>query len=49
MGSAAGGWLYSQGGWSWASSFGLLMPILALTYDVIDKTIKIFNKKETLS
>jgi predicted MFS family arabinose efflux permease len=48
LGSAAGGWLYAQGGWNVASLLGLLMPILALIYDITHKILRNHNKKESL-
>ena len=32
LGSALGGWIYAQGGWSATSLLGLLFPLLALLY-----------------
>lgn len=37
VGSAAGGWLFAQGGWNAASVFGLVMPLVALIYHLTDK------------
>ncbi len=32
VGSAVGGWAYAQGGWPWAASVGIALPILSLLY-----------------
>lgn len=48
LGSAAGGWLYAQGGWDTASLPGLLMPVFALICDVTENLLKAHNKKETI-
>jgi predicted MFS family arabinose efflux permease len=36
IGSAVGGWAFAQGGWMWASSVGLAMPVVALLYFVTE-------------
>ena len=32
IGSALGGWAYAQGGWLWASSLGVALPLAALAF-----------------
>lgn len=48
LGSAAGGWLYSVGGWNAASLLGLIMPIIALFFDLGDKILKGHRQKVVL-
>ncbi|RWX76687.1 MFS transporter [Neorhizobium lilium] len=37
VGSAVGAWAFAQGGWLFASSFGLMLPVIALVYFVTEK------------
>ncbi|MFT4192063.1 MAG: MFS transporter [Comamonas sp.] len=32
LGSALGAWAYARGGWTWASGFGIALPLVALAY-----------------
>ncbi len=37
IGSALGGWGYARGGWMLASLFGLIMPVIALSYYLTER------------
>lgn len=47
-GSSIGGWAYAQGGWSWASLFGITLPLLAFLYYLTERKPQA-QKNETWS